>query len=183
MKRELILWIWSELNKLFSESSKKRLERKIVQYKNRLVKNPYHLNLYLRLGDLLLKQNRPQAAAEYYRTAAGLLAQGYHSREVTVELIKIYKKILALSPLDDQTCKDLGEEYSRIGQHKKAYNLYFSVAENLYRQGFYEKALKLYQSALVFAPDSTIICSRCADIYYRLGRSGGPRKPEQETVV
>lgn len=156
-----------ELSGFFSGISKKKLEKKIAQYKNLLIKDPYDPKICLQLGDLLAKLGQREVAKEYYQAAASLLSQNYNPSKVNIQLIEVYKKILNLSP-DDQICENLCEEYSRMGNHMKAYDTYLSVGEKLYKQGAYEKALKLYKSALIPVSNSFVAHARCAEIYEQL---------------
>lgn len=158
-----------DLGGLFSGGGKKKLEKKIAQYKDQLNKNPYNPTLHIELGDLLVKLHQPQVAIEHYHQAANILIQRHSPSKISTHLIEIYTKILSLSP-DDQACENLGAEYNRIGKHTKAYELYLSVAEKLYQQGSYEKALRLYQSALILVYNSVIAHTRCAEIYQQLGQ-------------
>ncbi len=158
-----------DLGRLFSGGGKKKLEKKIAQYKDQLNKDPYNPTLHVELGNLLVKLDQPQEAIEHYHRAANLLVQQHSPSKISTYLIEIYKKILSLAP-DDRACENLGAEYNRIGKHTKAYELYLSVAEKLYQQGLYEKALKLYQSALILVYNSAIAHTRCAEIYQHLGQ-------------
>jgi tetratricopeptide (TPR) repeat protein len=158
-----------DLSGLFSGGGKKKLAKKIAQYRDRLNKDPYNPTLHVELGDLLVKLDQPQTAIEHYHQAANLLTQQHNPSKISSYLIEIYKKILSLVP-DDRACENLGAEYNRIGKHTKAYELYLSVAEKLYQQGFYERALRLYQSALILVYNSAIAHTRCAEIYQHLGQ-------------
>jgi chromosome segregation ATPase len=158
-----------QLGGLFSKVSKKTVEKRIEYYKNQLIKDPYNPKLCLQLADLLVKIDQIPDAIGYYHTAANLLTQRHSPSRISGHLIQIYKKILSLSP-DDQACENLATEYNRIGKNTKAYNLYLSVGEKFYVEGEYQKALRLYQSALVLVPNSIEAHTKCADIYRQLGQ-------------
>jgi len=158
-----------ELGGLFSGITKRKLEKKVAQCKNQLIKDPHNPKLHLQLGELLSKSDQPQAALEHYHMAAHLLAQRHNPSKISTYLIEIYKKILSIAP-DEQACENLAAEYNRIGKHTKAYDLYLSVGEQLYKRKHYKKALKLYQSALVLVSNSVVAHLRCAEIYQHLGQ-------------
>jgi tetratricopeptide (TPR) repeat protein len=93
----------------------------------------------LRRAELLLRQGRPDAAAEEYARAADA------------------------NPGDLATANALGDLYVRLQRPDLAVPLYARVADIYLREGFFAKAAASYKKALKFEPQSAPILVRLAE--------------------
>ncbi|RME73140.1 MAG: hypothetical protein D6784_12405 [Chloroflexi bacterium] len=112
---------------------------------------PSALLLHIRLGDILLQQDRPEAAIEKYLTVARV----YRIRHQTDKAIEIYKKILRLAPMDITVRSALIDLYINTQHLEEALEQYVTLANSYYQLAQVNKALEKYQEALNLADQSS----------------------------
>ncbi len=112
--------------------------------KGRLAADPKNVELYQKLGDLLLKAGRNVEAADAYLTVANSL---YNTRQFK-KAEPIYQQIITLDPGNLQARIALGEIYSRDGSESEAKKEFLFVVEALIRQGNLDRALLFAQKAI-----------------------------------
>jgi tetratricopeptide (TPR) repeat protein len=93
----------------------------------------------LRRAERLLRENRPDAAAEQYA------------------------RVVASTPGDLATANALGDLYVRMGRPDLAMPIYLQVAEAFHREGFYARAAAYYRKILKHEPGSEPVLLRLAD--------------------
>lgn len=144
-------------------------KRKIQKYQRRLG-NGHDVELHLTVADLYRHLHEPLLAMESYQAAARSLLQDQTplTPARSDQLIKIYKRILALNPLDEATAHKLGQEYERRGLDYRAIELYTTLAERLTRQEKYREATEHYQRVFVLKPGSITARITCANLYCQL---------------
>ena len=147
-------------------------KRKIQKYQRQLG-NGHDVELHLTVADLYNHLGEHSLALESYQAAADCLLQGQSSLTTTRsdQLIKIYKRILAMNPLDEATTHKLGQEYERRGLDYRAIELYTTLAERLTRQGKYREATGQYQRVFALRPGSITARITCANLYCQLGEN------------
>jgi len=93
----------------------------------------------LRRAERLLRENRPEAAAEQYA------------------------RVVASTPGDLATANALGDLYVRMGRPDLAVPIYLQVAEAFHREGFYARAAAYYRKILKHEPGSEPVLLHLAD--------------------
>jgi tetratricopeptide (TPR) repeat protein len=116
----------------------------IEAMKSKLAADPKNVELYQKLGDLLLKAGRNLEAADAYLTVAN---SQYNARQYK-KAEPIYQQILSLDPGNLQARIALGEIYSRDGSESEAKKEFLFVVEALIRQGNLERGLLFAQKAI-----------------------------------
>lgn len=116
----------------------------IEAMKGRLAADPKNIDLYQKLGDLLLKAGRNVEAADAYLTVANSL---YNNR-LFKKAEPIYQQIITLDPGSLQARIALGEIYTREGSESEAKKEFLFVVEALIRQGNLDRALLFAQKAI-----------------------------------
>lgn len=145
-------------------------KRKIQKYQRQLG-NGHDVELHLTVADLYKHLEEDSLALESYRAAETSLLQNQKPLTTTQsdQLIKIYKRILAISPLDEETVHKLSQEYIRRHLDYRAIELYTTLAERFIRQGKYREATRQYQHVFALEPGSITARMTCANLYCRLG--------------
>lgn len=147
------------------------LTRRKIQKCQQHLGNGHDAELYLTIADLYRYIQEDSLALESYRSAARSLLKKTTSgdTERSNQLIKIYKNILSLTPLDDETAHKLGQEYQRRGMHYRAVSIHTAFAEHYTQHGEYTKAISHYQRIFEIEPGSILARQACAELYCRIG--------------
>lgn len=147
------------------------LTRRRIQKYQRKLGNGHDAELHLTVADLYKHLGEHSLALESYQAAAASVSQNRKPRNIagTNHLITIYKRILDVCPLDDETANKLGQEYLRRGLDYKAVSLHTLLAERYARQGEYRKATEQYQRVFAVEPGSISARTTCANLYRQLG--------------
>ncbi len=145
-------------------------KRRIQEYQRQLG-NGNDADLHLTIADLYQYLGENSLAIENYKSAARDLVKGKTPLEPVSsnQLIDAYKKILSLSPFDDETANKLGREYQCRGMHYRAVSLHTSLAERYTQCGEYHKAIEHYRRVFEIEPGSITVRQTCADLYCRIG--------------
>ena len=131
-------------------------------------KAPSSLLLHVRLADILLKQDHPDAAITKYLAVAKV----YLIRNQLEKAINIYQKILRLAPMDVTVRSKLIDLYISNHNLEQALDEYLTLANSYYQLAQVDRALEKYNEALrlttnVENPDpwKVEILSQIGDIY------------------
>jgi tetratricopeptide (TPR) repeat protein len=145
-------------------------KRKIQKYQRQLG-NGHDAELHLAVAELYQHlEDKSLALESYHAAAASLLKEGEPlSAGKSNQLIKIYKHILILTPLNEEISNKLGQEYLRRGFHYRAVELHTSLAERYTRYGKYRKAIAHYQQLFDIEPKSISARIICTHLYCQLG--------------
>lgn len=145
-------------------------KRKIQKYQRQLG-NGHDVELHLTVADLYKHLGEDSFALESYQAAEQSLLQAQAPLTPTRsdQLINIYKRMLAINPLDEAVTQKLGQEYERRGLDYRAIELYSTLAERLTRQEKYREATKQYQRVFALKPGSITARITCANLYCQIG--------------
>ncbi|GAK56177.1 chromosome segregation ATPases [Candidatus Vecturithrix granuli] len=147
------------------------LTKRKIQKCQRQLGNGHDAELHLTVADLYKHLGEDVLALESYRAAAKSVLQRQTPLTTTQsdQLIKIYKRILTLNPLDEETAHQLSQEYIQRGLNYRAVELYTTLAERFMRQGKYREATEQYQRVFAIEPGSITARITCANLYCQLG--------------
>lgn len=109
---------------------------------------PFYLPLHMRLAEILLHENRVEVAAAKYLTVADV----YQTRGDFQQAIRVYKKILRLTPMDVSVRARLIDLLVSHGQIDQALEHYMAMSDAYYQLAQVNKALEKYNEALRLAP-------------------------------
>jgi tetratricopeptide (TPR) repeat protein len=128
---------------------------------------PTYLPLHTLIGDLLIRDDRPQDAIAKFM----VVAQAYSVRGEAAQAVNIFRRILQLAPMDMGVRTRLIEQLSARGQLDEAISEYIELADIYYRLAELDMARKTYATALRFAQQPSAnrqwgvkILNRMADI-------------------
>lgn len=131
-------------------------------------KVPSSLLLHVRLADVLLKMDHPDAAITKYLTVAKV----YLIRNQLDKAINIYQKILRLAPMDVTVRSKLIDLYISNHNIEEALDQYLTLANSYYQLAQVDRALEKYNEALRLTanvenptPWKVEILSQIGDIY------------------
>ncbi|MDM8519748.1 tetratricopeptide repeat protein [Anaerolineales bacterium HSG6] len=108
---------------------------------------PLYLPLHTRLADILLRQNKTDAAINKYVSVANV----YEIRHQTEQAVGVFKKILKISPLDTTIRTKLIDMNLRRDKIDPAMEHSLALADSYYQLAQEDKALKQYEDALRLA--------------------------------
>ncbi len=151
---------------ILREISASLKKRKIHRCQRRLG-NGHDVELHLTVADLYDHLGENRLAIESYHLAVRSLE--YKGTPLSAadsdQLIKIYKRLLVLDPLDNKVAQKLGQEYLHRGFQYRAVELHSSLAEHYVKQGDYQKATEQYQHISAIEPGSITTRIACANLY------------------
>lgn len=108
---------------------------------------PYYLPLHVRLGEILLKQERIEDAISKFLTVANV----YYIRGLTSQAVDTYNRILRLAPMDVEVRSRLVELLKVEGKYEQVLEEYMTLADSYYQLAQVGRALEKYQEALEIA--------------------------------
>jgi len=135
----------SILSQLFG---KKKLSKEIQECEEAAAKRPNDPNLLKRLGDLYLKSNDAQNAADVYVR----LGELYSSKGFYPKAIALYKQAQKISPSWERPFEKLAELYQLQGFVREAAAQYAKLSEIIELNGDSERAIAIMQKAADLAP-------------------------------
>ncbi|MBI3649952.1 MAG: tetratricopeptide repeat protein [Acidobacteria bacterium] len=113
-------------------------------YRRVIETDPFDLSAINGLGDLYIKNNRPQEAANhYFKTAEGYLKKGS-----TNSAIYLLTKILKFDPLNAQVYMTMGDLYARDGVTQKAHDCFIEAGAAFWQNHNLKAALAANEKAL-----------------------------------
>jgi tetratricopeptide (TPR) repeat protein len=113
--------------------------------------SPTHLPVHIRIAEILVAEQKQDAAIAKYAT----IADAYQIRGETLRAAKIMQQVLRLSPLDVKMRTKLIELLMEQGQSDEALNQYLDLADTYYQLADLESARTTYAQALTLAQKST----------------------------
>ncbi len=154
---------------LFQGITEKLTRQKIRKYRQRLG-NGHDMELHVTVAQLYQHLGEDSLAFESYQSAVkSLLQHGMPLKSADSDhLIKIYKRILECSPLNEDIAEKLGQEYLRRGWTYRAVELHTLFAERYARKGECLKATQHYQAVFAIEPGSISARMTCALLYCQL---------------
>ena len=112
---------------------------------------PTYLPLHIQIGDLLLREGQqPEAIKKYL-----LVARLYTLRGEAGQAILLLQRILKIAPMDLDIRKQLIELLISQRRIDEAIQEYINLAKANYQLADLEGAARIYQSAMLLAPEST----------------------------
>ncbi|MHB0989569.1 MAG: tetratricopeptide repeat protein [Bellilinea sp.] len=112
---------------------------------------PTYLPLHIQIGDLLLREGQqPEAIKKYL-----LVARLYTLRGEAGQAILLIQRILQIAPMDLDIRKQLIELLISQRRIDEAIQEYIHLAKANYQLADLEGAARIYQSAMLLAPEST----------------------------
>ncbi|MFZ3080720.1 MAG: tetratricopeptide repeat protein [Bellilinea sp.] len=112
---------------------------------------PTYLPLHIQIGDLLLREGQqPEAIKKYL-----LVARLYTLRGEAGQAILLIQRILKIAPMDLDIRKQLIELLISQRRIDEAIQEYINLAKANYQLADLEGAARIYQSAMLLAPEST----------------------------
>lgn len=106
-------------------------------------KAPFYLPLHVRLGDILLRQEKTDQAIEKYLAVANV----FEMRGQPDQVVNIYQKILRLAPMDVTVRSKLIDLYSSLNNIDHALDQYLILADSYYQLAQVDRALEKYSEA------------------------------------
>lgn len=110
--------------------------------------SPSYLPAHIQLGELLVQQERTEAAVNKFVT----VGDAFRVRGDMANAITMYERIVAVSPLDLSIRARLVDLLKRRGQIDRSLDHYLSMGEAYYQLAQIDKARETYQEALKLAP-------------------------------
>lgn len=110
--------------------------------------SPQYLPTHIQLGELLVQQERTEAAVNKFVT----VGDAFRVRGDVANAITMYERIVAISPLDLSIRARLVDLLKRRGQIDRSLEHYLSMGEAYYQLAQIDKARETYQEALKLAP-------------------------------
>jgi tetratricopeptide (TPR) repeat protein len=128
---------------------------------------PTYLPLHVQIGDILLKEEKFQEAADKFITVAEL----YSLRGEAAQAIRLLKRVIAVAPMEIKIRNHLidllvaqGQIEDALGQYCDLANLYLQLAELKLARQTYATALRLTQQSKTHRAWSVKILYKIADI-------------------
>ena len=128
-------------------------------------KVPSSLLLHVRLADILLKMDHPDAAITKYLTVAKV----YLIRNQLDKAINIYQKILRLAPMDVTVRSKLIDLFISNHNFEEAIDQYLTLANSYYQLAQVDRALEKYNEALRLTANLENPTSWKVEIYSQIG--------------
>lgn len=122
-------------------------------------------NTYNALGDLYLKKNDKQNAADsFHKAAKFFMNEGF-----SLKALGLYKKILNIDPADADAFFALGQINEERGLKIDAIKYYLSAADSLSKEGRKEKLFEIYDKIIAISPSNIPFRVKVAEIYTKEG--------------
>jgi len=111
---------------------------------------PTYLPLHTTMGELLLKQDRLEAALVKFKT----VARTYNVRGEAVQSVRLLRRVVQLAPMDMEAHQELIRLLAEQGAVDEALSEYINLAEAYYRLAELDVARQTYEQALRIAEQS-----------------------------
>ncbi len=142
---------------------KGQFDKAIREYLKAVAEDDTDIRIWIRIGDLYVKQGQKNEATENYKKVAQLyLLQGEVEKASAV-----YRQIQAISPQYADAYIALGQILRDQGRTAQAVQQYEQAADLLGRQGKARDALLAEQAIVDLSPDSVARRIRLAELYSR----------------
>ena len=113
--------------------------------------SPHYLPTHIQLGELLVQQERMEAAVNKFVT----VGDAFRVRGDMANAITLYERIVEVSPLDLSIRARLVDLLKSRGQIDRSLEHYLSMGEAYYQLAQPDKAREAYQQALKLAPQGS----------------------------
>ncbi len=155
--------ILDNANKLLQKG---QIDKAIAEYRNLLKIDPKNIQIRLKVGDLLLKINRPgEAVEEFLKAGSTYISQGFYPKAVAV-----YKQILRVDPGNLEANNTLAQLYQKIGLEGEAVNIYRNLLGIYEKQKNIVEATKILQKITEIDPANVLARVKLAEIYYHTNK-------------
>jgi len=138
-----------------------KIEAAIKEYRKVLGDQPGDTNTLNRMGDLYVREGRPDEAIKLFNQTA----DAYTDDGFFVKAIAIYKKIQKLDPNRLEVYEKLAALYHRQGLINEARSQYLVVAEWYLKHGNRASALSIYERLVELEPDEPSHRAKLAELY------------------
>lgn len=144
---------------------KGQLDKAIREYTRVVEEDPHDVRVWLKIGDLHVKNGAKREATEtYLRVAPFYSEQGFFLKAVAV-----YKQILKLNPRLVEVNLKLAELYRQLGLMSDAMQHFEMVAGHFHREGKTSEALETVRQLVELAPDNVATRIKLAELYSKEG--------------
>ena len=144
-----------------------KLQNAINEYEKVVKVDPKDLTVLNTIGDLYSRIGHSEQAVHYFKK----VGEAYATAGFTVKAIAMYKKLTKLTPQSFESIQRLAELYTVQGLYNDARTQYVLVAESHLKAGNNDDAAKSFQKILELDPDNTVMQTRLADLYIKLGKN------------
>jgi len=148
-------------------AAKGQFDKAVVEYQRVLREDPNDVRVLLKVGDLQMRMQSPDAAAETYQRVAVLYEQqGLHQKAIAV-----YKQILQIAPARDALHLKLADLYVTLGLSPDAMQHLTAAAQRLARSAQLEPLEAVYRKMLQVDGSNVATRIRLAELLSRQGRN------------
>jgi tetratricopeptide (TPR) repeat protein len=133
------------------------LDKAAEAFKMVLQLDTERFDIYQKLGDIYLQQDKPELAVKQYSEIADI----YFKNKLHKKAAPLYKKITELDPGHVEAHAGLGEIHARSGNESEAKKEYLLIAETLLAKGDLETSMGYAKKALQL---------KSIEAYYFMGR-------------
>jgi len=141
--------------------SKGKLDQALKEYLRLLDENPKDVATLNRVGDLLVRMNRPGDAIQYFTR----IADSYSRDGFFLKAIAIYKRINKIDPARLDVYEKLADLYHKQGLTQDARSQYQVLADHYQKSGRHDDAVAAYKKMASVDPNDLKIQVRLADLY------------------
>lgn len=142
---------------------KGQFDKAIREYLKAVAEDDSDIRIWIRIGDLYVKQGQKAEATENYKKVAGL----YRQAGDTDKAAAVYRQIQAITPQLPDAYIALGEILRESGRTAQAIQQYEQAADLLTRQGKPREALLAEQAIVDLSPASVSRRIRLAELFSR----------------
>lgn len=142
---------------------KGQFDKAIREYLKAVAEDDADIRIWIRIGDLYVKQGQKNEATENYKKVAQL----YQLQGETEKAAAVYRQIQAIAPQYADAYIALGQILRDQGRTAQAIQQYEQAADLLGRQGKSRDALLAEQAIVDLSPESVARRIRLAELYSR----------------
>jgi tetratricopeptide (TPR) repeat protein len=142
-----------------------KLQNAIAEYLKVTQADPKDLTVINTVGDLYVRLGQTSDGVSCFKQ----VGETYANEGFTVKAIAIYKKLVKLSPGNNDFILKLAELYAQQGLYNDARAQYLSIADHCLRSGDNQQASRIFRKMLELDPENTAMQSKLADLYIKLG--------------
>ena len=142
---------------------KGQFDKAIREYLKAVAEDDTDIRIWIRIGDLYVKQGQKHEATENYKKVAQL----YQRQGETEKAAAVYRQIQAIAPQLADSYIALGQILREQGRTAQAIQQYEQAADLLGRQGKGRDALLAEQAIVDLSPESVARRIRVAELYSR----------------
>jgi tetratricopeptide (TPR) repeat protein len=140
---------------------KGQFDKAIKEYQKVVAEDGEDVRVWLKIGDLHAKLNRPREAAETYQR----VAQYYSDKGHYLKAVAVFKQILKIEPRMVEVNQRLAEMYKQLGLISDAMQQYEIVANHFQKEGRSRDALAAMKQIAELDPDNIAVRIKLAELY------------------